>query len=116
MPYNSGCRSRCHLAGAGTSSAPSASVQVVAGASQTPVLLSSAEKDASHADLEARLEAVLTDARHWKAEAQRLSAAGTAAAAEQKLAAERAKAEIAAAVATTECALDHCPPFIRCRP
>ena len=104
------------MVGAGTSSAPSTSVHAATGASQTPVLLSSPGKDASQADLEARLEAALTDARRWKAEAQRLSAAGTVEAAEQKLAADRAKAEVAVAVANTECALDHYPLFIRYRP
>jgi hypothetical protein len=91
------------LVGAGTSSAPS-----TAGAGEVPVIVSAPAEDASQADLEARLEAALTDARHWKAEAQRLSAAGTTAAAEEQLAAERAKAKVAAAIATAECALAHC--------
>ena len=68
---------------------------------------SSPGKTPSDVDLEARLQAALTDAGHWRAEAQRLSAARTTAAAEEQLAAGRVKAEaaaaVAAAVAAAEC-------------
>lgn len=56
----------------------------------------------SNDDGAAELQAALADAGQWKAEAQRLSAAGTVAAAEKEQAAQRAKVELAAAVAGVE--------------